>query len=87
MLRTLFGRLKAIRRAGGEHPERASILLPFLIISIGLGVLAWRSYQLSAGIHRQIGRSMVAYAAIIENLFNYENSADAGLAWGLTRRF
>src|SRR5205807_8831714 len=28
--------------------DRVSILVPFLIISIGLGVLAWRSYELSA---------------------------------------
>jgi signal transduction histidine kinase len=32
---------------GGDRTDRASILLPFLIISIGLGVLAWRSWQLS----------------------------------------
>src|SRR5438552_6985006 len=35
MLRTLLDRLKAIPRAG-DRPERASILLPFVIISIGL---------------------------------------------------
>lgn len=62
MLRTFFGRLKAIRRAGGEHPERASILLPFLIISIGLGVLAWRSYQLSARLEDGVNTLAAQYA-------------------------
>jgi signal transduction histidine kinase len=31
----------------GARGDRVSILLPFLIISVGLGVLAWRSYNLS----------------------------------------
>jgi len=30
---------------------------------------------------------MAVYAALIENLLTYENSADAGLAWGIARRF
>ena len=54
---------------------------------IGIAEFTRRSYQLSAGIRHRMGRSVVAYAALIENLFNYENSADAGLAWGLTKRF
>jgi hypothetical protein len=53
----------------------------------GLAELTRRSNQLSAGIQRQIGRSTTAYVAFIENALNYENSADAGLAWGITRRF
>jgi hypothetical protein len=53
----------------------------------GLAELTRRSNQLSAGFQRQIGRSMIAYVALIENLLNYENSADAALAWGVTRRF
>ncbi|HYR29216.1 MAG TPA: hypothetical protein VEU30_12170, partial [Thermoanaerobaculia bacterium] len=42
--------LEKLRRAsgGGGRPDRVSVLLPFLIISIGLGALAWRSYYLSA---------------------------------------
>ena len=32
----------------GGRPDRVSIILPFLIISLGLGALAWRSYHLSA---------------------------------------
>src|SRR5438445_11684410 len=47
---------------------RVSILLPFLIISIGLGVLAWRSYQLSARMERGVdtlGMQYAGYAADI----------------------
>jgi hypothetical protein len=54
---------------------------------LGIYELARRSNQLSAGIQRQIGPSMVAYAALIENLLSFENSADFGFAWGVSRRF
>jgi len=46
MIDTVLSKLRhATQRAG--RPDRVSILLPFLLISIGLGVLAWRSYHLS----------------------------------------
>ena len=61
MLRALLRRLKAIDREG-DRPERASILLPFLIISIGLGVLAWRSYQLSARLEDGVNTLAAQYA-------------------------
>ena len=51
MVKTLLARLKASRREG-ERSDHVSILLPFLIISVGLGVLAVRSYQLSARMER-----------------------------------
>jgi hypothetical protein len=54
---------------------------------MGIAEFSKRSNQLSAGIQRRIGPSLIAYAALIENLFNYENSADAGFAWGLVKRF
>jgi len=54
---------------------------------IGIAEFHRRTYQLSAGMQRQVGRSTAVYAALIENLFTYENSADAGLAWGIARRF
>jgi len=53
----------------------------------GLAELTRRTNQLSAGFQRHVGQSMTAYVALIENLLNYENSADAALAWGVTRRF
>ena len=62
MLRSFLARLKAIPRAG-DRSENASILLPFLIISIGLGVLAWRSYQLSARLEAGVNTLAVQYAS------------------------
>jgi len=46
MFEAILARLNFIRRRGGRG-DRVSILLPFIIISLGLGVLAWRSYTLS----------------------------------------
>jgi len=54
---------------------------------LGMIELTRHSNQLSAGIQRQFGRSMVAWAALIENVLSYENSADAGIAWGVSKRF
>jgi signal transduction histidine kinase len=54
-------------RAGGR-PDRVSILLPFVIISIGLGVLAWRSYNLSVRTElgaKTLARQYAGYAAEI----------------------
>ena len=46
MLRELLAKLRFASRGGGRT-DRVSILLPFFIISLGLGALAWRSYYLS----------------------------------------
>ena len=56
-MRTLLSRLKA-----SDRQDRASVLLPFLIISIGLGVLAWRSYQLSARLEDDVNTLAAQYA-------------------------
>lgn len=45
-----------------------------------------RSYQLSTGLQRRIG-TLIVHAAFIENVVNFENSADAGVSWGISRRF
>jgi signal transduction histidine kinase len=47
MLDELTARLKSVLPHPGRSRDRVSILLPFLIISVGLGALAWRSYHLS----------------------------------------
>jgi len=61
MLRTFIARLKAAsHREDGR--KSAPILVPFLIISIGLGVLAWRSYQLSVRMERGANTIAVQYA-------------------------
>lgn len=61
MFRTVLAKLRAIPHAG-DRSDRASILLPFLIISIGLGVLAWRSYLLSARMERGADTLAMQYA-------------------------
>jgi len=55
--------------------------------NIGIAEFNRRSYQISIGMQHRIGRSLIAYAALIENMFTFENSADAGLTWGVARRF
>ncbi len=68
MFRSRTSRLTASPRSI-HHPERgASILLPFVIIAIGLGVLAWRSYELSARLEigvQTLARQYAGYAADI----------------------
>lgn len=46
----------------GERRNRVSILLPFLIIAAGLGMLAWRSYQLSERMQRGASTLAIQYA-------------------------
>ena len=67
MVRAFLAKLKFASRAGGR-PDRVSILLPFLIIAIGLGVLAWRSFNLSVRTEtgaKTLARQYAAYAAEI----------------------
>jgi len=67
MLRAILSKLRIASRVGGR-PDRVSILLPFLIISIGLGVLAWRSYTLSVRTEegsKALARQYAGYAAEI----------------------
>src|SRR5688572_13277427 len=47
MFEALAARLKNLLPHLGDRRDRVSILLPFVIISVGLGALAWRSYTLS----------------------------------------
>jgi signal transduction histidine kinase len=70
MLDAFLAKLRGLSRKGAR-PERVSILLPFLIISAGLGALAWRSYLLSVKTERGVttlaGQS-AGYAAEITAL-------------------
>lgn len=61
MFDAIVSRLRSIFHAE-RKPDRVSILLPFLIISIGLGVLAWRSYVLSARAERGAKTLAAQYA-------------------------
>jgi signal transduction histidine kinase len=57
MLDELRARLSGLFRFG-RRPDRVRILLPFLIITVGLGALAWRSYQLS--LQMEVGAKTLA---------------------------
>lgn len=61
MLRELFERLTHGFRSG-NRPQRASVFFPFLIISVALGGLAWRSYQLSIRTERGANALAAQYA-------------------------
>ncbi len=56
--------LTKLKPAPGDRDRRArvSVLLPFLIIAAGLGVLAWRSYQLSARMQQGASTLATQYA-------------------------
>jgi len=67
MFDAVLAKLRMTSRRGGR-PDRVSILLPFLIIAIGLGVLAWRSYNLSIRTEtgaKTLARQYAGYAAEI----------------------
>jgi signal transduction histidine kinase len=61
MFRQLLDRFRP-DSSRGERTDRVSILVPFLIISAGLGVLAWRSYELSIRMERGANTLAVQYA-------------------------
>ena len=67
MFDALLAKLRIASRRGGQ-PDRVSILLPFVIIAIGMGVLAWRSYNLSIRAEtgaKTLARQYAGYAAEI----------------------
>ena len=57
MFDAILSKLRMASRRGGQS-DHVSILLPFLIISVGLGVLAWRSYNLS--VRAEVGAKTLA---------------------------
>jgi len=61
MVRALLAKFKLTPRRIART-DRVSILLPFLIISSGLGVLAWRSYQLSVRMEQGANDVAIQYA-------------------------
>src|SRR5437868_10402038 len=62
MLRSFFAASNGSSQSG-ERNDRASILLSFLIITIGLGVLAWRSWQLSTRMENGVNTLARQYAS------------------------
>ena len=68
MFDAITSRLRAVFPHPGRGRNRASILLPFLIISAGLGALAWRSYNLSVRMEQganALAQQYAGYAAEI----------------------
>ena len=62
MFRSFLAKLRRLS-ASGERSEHASILVPFLIIAAGLGVLAYRSYELSIETERGANTIAAQYAS------------------------
>jgi hypothetical protein len=54
---------------------------------IGAPELSRRSYQMTIGMQHAFARSLTGYMGIVENLITYQNSADAGVVLGMSRRF
>jgi signal transduction histidine kinase len=62
MVRAFLAKLTSALPHWRGRQDRVSILLPFLIISLGLGALAWRSYHLSAKMEESATRLAGQYA-------------------------
>jgi signal transduction histidine kinase len=62
MVRAFFSKWKVTPRSGDRPDHVSSILIPFLIVIVGLGVLAWRSYVLSERMERGVNTLAMQYA-------------------------
>ncbi len=62
MGRTFLAKWKGSSRTGERPDHVSSILVPFLIVIVGLGVLAWRSYVLSERMERVVNTLALQYA-------------------------
>src|SRR5258707_2592561 len=62
MVRAFLAKLKVSPRSSDRPDRVSSILVPFLIVTAGLGVLAWRSYVLSERMERGVHTLAMQYA-------------------------
>ncbi len=62
MARALLPKWMVGRRSDDRPDHVSSILVPFLIVIVGLGVLAWRSYVLSERMERGVNTLAMQYA-------------------------
>src|SRR5436309_15438703 len=62
MVRAFLATWKSSSQSADRPDHVSSILVPFLIVTIGLGVLAWRSYVLSARMERGVNTLAMQYA-------------------------
>ncbi|MGZ8811856.1 MAG: sensor histidine kinase, partial [Thermoanaerobaculia bacterium] len=82
MLRALASKFKPVSRSG-DRPSRVPIVLAFLIISFALGVLAWRSYELSVRMERGANTLAVQYAGYAADIT--ARRVDAAVRTEMTR--
>lgn len=82
MLRRMLSRFRSPSDIG-EGRDRVSILVPFLIICAGLGVLAWRSYELSVRMERGANTLAVQFAGYAAEIT--ARRVDAAIRAELTR--
>jgi len=62
MVRNFLAKWKSSPRSGDRPDHVSSILVPFLIVTLALGVLAWRSYVLSERTERGVDTLAMQYA-------------------------
>src|SRR4051812_18559862 len=62
MVRNLLAKWKSSPHSGDRRDHVSSILVPFLIVTLALGVLAWRSYVLSERTERGVDTLAMQYA-------------------------
>jgi signal transduction histidine kinase len=62
MVRAFLAKWKVSPRSGDRPDHVSAILIPFLIVTTGLGVLAWRSYVLSARMEHGVNTLAMQYA-------------------------
>src|SRR5438270_5388250 len=62
MVRDFLAKWKSSPRSGDQPDRVSSILVPFLIVTLALGVLAWRSYVLSERTERGVDTLAMQYA-------------------------
>ncbi|HEY0371825.1 MAG TPA: HAMP domain-containing sensor histidine kinase [Thermoanaerobaculia bacterium] len=82
MFDAILAKLRILSRRGGQS-DCVSILLLFFIIAVGLGVLAWRSYNLSVRAEtgaKTLARQYAGYAAEITS-----SRVDAAVRAEMTR--
>src|SRR4051794_17822385 len=62
MVRAFLAKWKANPQSADRPDRVSSILVPFLIVTLGLAVLAWRSYILSERTERGVDTLAMQYA-------------------------
>lgn len=82
MAGAFFAKLRLSSRRGAR-PDRVSFFLPFLIISLALGALAWRSYTLSVKMERGVSELAGHHAGYTAEIT--AKRVDAAVAAEMTR--